>query len=259
MNLDRSRFLSLIVVLSTLVVALPTFAGKRRAVGHPTRSTTEVSGIVLDSITDAPVVTARIDVGGQHVTTGDDGRFALPNVDLSQPVTLTVDRTGYASKTVPVSLGNSVNLTIRLVPEPTASLQKTDGTVLQLDYDSIEFGFLNGFSGYIQAKYEDFCRPDGELVQIDRSQMKKIIGPAVRVSHAPCCTTSEIFKVKLELRDGTTTDVYFDDSCSGYPVDVIARNHVSGVYEYVPFTDVAELMFPATPATAAKTVRTARH
>jgi len=258
MNLNRTRVLSL-VVLSTLLLALPSFAGKRRAVGHPTHSTTEVSGIVLDSVTGEPVVTARVDVGNQHVTTNEEGRFVLNNVDLSQPKTLTVDRTGYASQTVPVSLGSSVNLTIRLVPEPTASLRKTDGTVVQLDYDSIEFGFLNGFSGYIQSPSEDFCLPSGTLQAVDRSQMKKLVGPAVRVTHAPCCSTSEIFKITVELRTGTTTEAYFDDSCSGYPVDVIARNHATGVYEYIPFTEVAELVFPATPASAAKTVRAARH
>lgn len=266
MNLVRPRLLFL-VALSTLLLALPGFAGKRRAVEHPTVSTSDITGIVLDSVSGAPVVSARVEAGGEHVTTNEEGRFVLRNVDLTTPVSLTVDRTGYASKTVTVSFGNSQNLTIQLAAEPTASLQKTDGTVIQLDYDSVVFGFLNGFSGYIQAQYEDFCLPDGSFVEVDRSKMKRLIGPAVRVAHAPCCKTSEVFRIQAELRAGalavnspeTTTDVYFDDSCSGYPVDVIGRNHATGVYEYIPFTDTAELVFPATPATAARTARTTRH
>lgn len=258
MNVVRTRLLFL-VVLSTLVLAIPAFAGKRRAVEHPTVSTSDITGIVRDSVTGSPVITARVEAGGEHVNTNEEGRFVLHNIDLTAPVSLTVDRTGYVSKTVTVSFGNAQNLTIQLAPEPTASLRKTNGTVLQLDYDSVEFGFLNGFSGYIQAPSEDFCRPDGTFVTVDRSEMKRLIGPAVRVAHAPCCKTSEVFKIQVELRNGTTTDVYFDDSCSGYPVDVIARNHVTGVYEYVPFTDTAELVFPATPASAARTARTTRH
>ena len=256
MNLARTRLL--FFVLSTLILAIPAFAGKRRAVEHPTLSATDISGIVLDSVTGTPVVTARVEAGGEHVNTNEEGRFVLHNVNLTGPVSVTVDRTGYASKTITVTLGNTQNLTIQLVPEPTASLRKSDGTVIQLDYDSVEFGFLNGFSGYIQAPSEDFCKPDGSFVTVNRSEMKRLIGPAVRVTHAPCCKTSEIFKIKVELRNGTTTDVYFDDSCSGYPVDVIGRNHATGLFEYIPFTDTAELVFPATPASAARTARTTR-
>lgn len=258
MNPNRTRLLTL-VVLSTLLFALPTFAGKRRAVGHPTNTTTDVKGVVLDSVTGAPVISARVETGKRHANTGDDGRFVLSNVALGTNVTLTVDRTGYAAQTLTVSSENAQNVTIRLVPEPTAALRKTDGSVVQLDYDSIEFGYLNSFAGYVKEKYEEFCRTGGEHVMIDRSEMVKIIGPAVRVEYAPCCQTSDIFKVNVELRNGTKTDVYFDDSCSGYPVEVIARNHVTGQYEYIAFTDTAELTFPATPASAAKTVRATRH
>ena len=257
MTLVNPRLL-LLIVLSSLLLAFPGFAAKRRAVGHPNAGTSDITGIVLDSVSEAPVVGARVEAGGEHSNTNEQGRFVLSNVDLSTPVSLTVDRTGYASKTVTVSSGNSQNLTIQLAPEPTASLRKTDGTVVQLDYDSVEFGFLNGFSGYIQAPSEDFCRTDGSFVTVNRSEMKRLIGPAVRVTHAPCCKTSEIFRIKVELRNGTTTDVYFDDSCSGYPVDVIGRNHATGVYEYIAFTDTAELVFPATPASAARTARTTR-
>lgn len=258
MNLARTRLLFLVVL--TLLLTFPTLAaGKRRAVRHPAVSANDVAGIVLDSVTGAPVATARVEVGNKRATTGEDGRFVLAGVISSGTVTLTVDRTGYVAQTLTVSSGDAQNLTIRLVPEPTASLRKTDGSVLQLDYDSLEFGYLSGFSDYVKSESEDFCFPSGEHRLVSRSEMKKLIGPAVRVTHSPCCTTSEVFRIKVELRNGTTTDVYFDDSCSGYPVDVIARNHATGQFVYVPLTDTAELQMPASPVEAARAVRSTKH
>lgn len=248
MTHESFRRLLSATLVSTLLVALPTLAGsRRRAVAHPPAtnlSIVDITGTVLDNVTGQPVVAARVEAGDEHDSTDEQGKFLLRKVNIGASVAITADRTGYAPKTVTLDAGNTANVTIRLTPEATVRLRKIDNTTVDLDFDSMEFGYLSGFAGYESAPNENFCKPDGAHVVVDRSEIRKVNGPATYVDFTPCCSTSKIYKLNVELKNGTTTDVYFDDSCSGYSVDVIARNHVTGKYEYVPFTKVAEIVFP---------------
>lgn len=245
MNPERFRRLLFLAVLTTLLVALPTFAGKRRAVKVPASpSVATISGTVLDAVTGQPVISARVEAGSEHDTTDATGKFVLKNVHFADSIAVKADRSGYTAQTLTVTAGGSMTLTFRLTPTATVRLRKVDNTTFDLDFDSVQFGFLSGFAGYNAAEFEDFCRPDGSLVAVNRTEISKVIGPAVLVDFTPCCKTSKIYKVNVELKNGTKTDVYFDDSCSGYSVDVIGRNHTTGKFEYVPFSQIAELVFP---------------
>jgi hypothetical protein len=254
----KSRRLLFLVILSTMVLALPAFAGKRRAVKHPPAanlSVVNISGVVRDSVTGQPIAKARVDAGDEHDTTDAQGAFLLKKVGIAGNVAVTADRTGYAAKTIDVAAGSTQNLTISLVPEATTRITKVDGANIDVDTDSVEFGYLSGFAGYNSATFEEFCTPAGTPLVVQREQVQKFIGPAVRVSQTACCATSEVFRINVELKDGTKTDVYFDDSCSGYSVDVIARNHVSGEFVYVPFAQISQMTFPAGAASAKAATR----
>ena len=100
------------------------------------------------------------------------------------------------------------------------------------------------FSGYYDNEYDDFCKADGTQVQIDRTQMKKITGPGTLVSVGNCCGDRQVEKVNLLLKNGQTFDATFSDSCQGYTIDLIGREHGTGQFVYIHFSDIAEVVFP---------------
>lgn len=239
------------IAVSTLAVALlvtlPASADKRRAVRQPDAGpqlTAIISGTVLDAVTGAPVSKARVTAGGDFGNTSDAGKFKLDGVVSFGKIFLTVERSGYATKTITYTAGGTITETVRLDPTPTVRVVKTDGSTFNIDSESVEFGYAVPFSGYRKAESEDFCLSDGTKQVIDRSQIKKITGPATLVTQTPCCGTKQVQKVTLELRTGATVDAFFVDSCDGYTVDFIGREHVSGDFKYTKFSEAREIVFP---------------
>lgn len=249
MHFQTSRRTIVLSVLGfLLLLTLPADAGKRRASSAPPAGTAihaDVTGVVRDAVTGAPVVGARVQIGSRKDDTDGQGQFELRGADGFDEFILYVERTGYADITLKVAPAGAGNVSITLQPAPTTIMRRTGGAVSQLDTDSISFGYNVPFSGFRDASYDEFCKPDGTEVTIDRDQMKRIVGPAVRVMYAPCCTEREVLRVRLELRDGTSGDYYFMDPCDGYQhIDIKGRNHVTGVYEAVHLTEVDEVIFP---------------
>ena len=236
------------IVLALLIAAVPLYAGKRRAVhvSPPAgQISAELSGTVLDNVSGQPVASVKITVGSKSATTNSQGKYSIRNIQyLGTSMTVQAERSGYVSKSVVLTTGGKQVVDFRLDPLATATVRLTNGTTYQLDVDSMRFGYLSGLSDYIDHEYETFCKPDGTSVDVDRLQIKKITGPAVSAASAPCCTSSNVLKVNLELKSGEKTDVFFVDSCQGYSSDVIARDHVTGKFEYISFKDIAELVFP---------------
>ena len=244
MNSNFLRRMFLVVLAVTLLTALPSEARKRRSVRHPTDgSQLQIAGTVVDSVTGAPVVAAKVDSGDGHDTTDSAGRFDLGGVG-GTAIDITVSRSGYATQVVRITQ-SSQNIVVRLVPTATVTLRKINGTTLHVDYESLEFGYLpTPFAGYRSSDSEDFCTSTGAPVVINKSEMRRIIGPGT-LADSPCCTTNKLLKVNVELKNGTKSDMYFTDLCEGAAtVDLIARDHVTGKYVYVSFKDIAELTFP---------------
>jgi hypothetical protein len=243
---SQKRLALYVAVLAVLVLtAFPSFASKRRAVSHPSASlSTQISGVVLDATTSAPVNAAEVRIGDRTFYTDAQGRFITTVIGHGM-IEITAERSGYHPTTTTVAAGGSHQLTMRLTPRPTVSVRKTDGSQLQIDYETVMFGYPVPFSGYRSAEYEDFCLPNGSAVPIDRSEMKRIVGPATPVTQSACCTTGPVLRVNLQLRNGQTTDVFFADSCDASDkIDLIGRNHVTGLFVYLRFTDITEVVFP---------------
>lgn len=240
-SIKTSRFAA--VILALLVLSVPAHADKRRAVGHNPSVSGTISGTVLDNVTGQPVRSAKVTIEPKSDTTDSNGKYSIRGVVVNGTVTVLAERSGYASKSVTISNG-AQTVDFRLDPLPTVTVRTTDGITRQIDFDSIKFGYTLPFAGYVDQEYEDFCKTDGSAIKIDRTEMKRLIGPATSVQATGCCAESNVLKIRAELKSGEAMDVHFVDSCQGYVVDLIGRNHVTGKYEYLKFTEVAEVIFP---------------
>jgi hypothetical protein len=247
MNLRKSLSWKTVVAIALLAAAVPTFAEKRRSVQHPSTGGPVVpvtaTGIVIDAVTGQPVVFADVRLGSRSDRTDRSGKFKIVTSIPSQGV-ISVTRSGYTAGSVNVTGGGTQEFTIRLNPTPTVRLVLTDGTVKDLDMESIEFGYVPPFGSYNKGESDDFCKGNGTVVAINRSEFKRITGPAVLENNSACCPNAPLLKINAELKSGETTALYFVDSCLGYTVDFIGREHVSADFAYTKFTNVAEIIFP---------------
>jgi hypothetical protein len=251
MHSDYARRLFTAALVATVVFVVPAqAAGRRRAVTPPTAggllTADEVTGTVTDDVTNQPVAAVKVTVGNRTDTTDAAGKFKVKNVSSYHGlIVVEAARSGYATKKLELKTSGNQVLAISLHPGATVHVRKPSGTQFDLDFDSSEFGYPVVFSGYNSATNEQFCKPNGAAVTIDRSEIKRINGPATMVHVASCCAAHDVLKVNAELKTGEITDLYFVDTCSGIPsIEFIGRDHVTGKIVFTPFTDIAEVVFP---------------
>jgi hypothetical protein len=248
MNQATLRRFSALALFVTVFVAAPSYA-KRRAVAHrskPVSITKTVSGTVLDAVTGQPVISLTVTIGTRLDITDNQGKFEIRNAVGEGQLVVNLDRSGYQPRVIRLNPGdNGVLGAIMLTPTPTATLRKTDGTVIQLDVESMKFGYGVPFSGYREDTFDEFCvLSDSTKKTIDRLQMAKLTGPA-QITPAGSCCTGNAEKVNLALKNGEVLDVVFMDTCQEqYKIDVGARNHTTGQFVYTPVREIAEIVFP---------------
>jgi hypothetical protein len=247
MNPAKLRRLSAILLL-TLAFAVPTFA-KRRAVTQRspgTPFTVTISGTIRDSVTGAPINAVTISAGNREDATNAQGTFELKNTTGYGFLSLLAERSGYLSYTLKINPGDPTVLDIRLVPTATVTVHRTNGQTVQLDYESLKFGYPVPFSGYRESDFDDFCKlADGSKLAINKTQMKRLAGPATLAAAGSCCTAGNAARMSITLRSGETFDAFFTDTCEErYHVDVNARDHVSGIFVHIPITEITEIVFP---------------
>jgi len=240
---------SLTFLLLATVLAVPSFAaGKRRATEHPTMAaqiTAEISGTVIDNATGQPVPAVKVKVGRNSETTDAAGKFDLKTVTGAGSLNVEFSRSGYTAKTVNLTTGGKQVLTVRLDPGPTVRVRKVDGTIYDIDLDSAEIGYSVPFSGYQSAAAVTLCKADGATISVDRTQLRRIVGPATTVTGSACCPNTSTVKVNVELKTGEKSDMVFVDACNGYPnIDLLGREHVNGKFQYIPFAQIAEIIYP---------------
>lgn len=248
MNPTKTRSWKSAVAIAALLLTVPAFAQKRRAVQHPSPAapgtSITITGKVLDAVTNAPVVFASVRVGNRFDRTDTTGSFQL-STTIYGTADLMVERSGYSVLTQPISGPGPHALTLRVQPTATVKLRLVDGTEHDVDNESVEFGYVPPFSSYIKSDHDDFCKPDGTTVRLSRTQFSRISGPATNETTGACCGgTGTPQKINATLKTGEITPLYFTDSCGGYSIDFIARDHVSGKIIFAKFSNVAEIIFP---------------
>jgi hypothetical protein len=235
-------------VVAALLIAVPSEAARRRAVKPPTAgnkvTATKITGTVLDNATGQPVVNARVSVNRRSDTTDAAGKFELRNIESFHGViNVDVDRSGYVRKVTTLTSGQ-VDVTVRVVPTPTVTVRKTNGSTVNVDFESIEFGHSTGFN-YQKAEFIEVCKGGGVLQTIDRSEFRRLTGPATVTPNGACCPGRDTVRVNVELKTGERVDMYLVDACNGFPnIDLVARDHASGVFLFIPLADVLQIDFP---------------
>ena len=185
--LRRTLSLALAAAVLVSVPAVSTqAAGRRRAVTPPTATgklTAEVSGTIIDDVTGHPVVAAHVVAGGRSTNTDAAGKYTSDITSYHGVINVEVSRSGYATKTQVLTTGGKQTLDVRVTPGAVAHVRKADNSAYDVDFDSIEFGYPVAFSGYRAAEFEDFCTAAGNAVVVDRSEIRRIVGPAVMVDN----------------------------------------------------------------------------
>lgn len=249
MNPAKLRRLFAAATVAALVFAVPSHASKRRAVAHrlpgvPVSAAT-LTGVVLDAVTGQPVRVLTVSVGTRSNATDAQGRFELKNAKGFDALIVQTDRSGYQPSTTRVGPNDPKDLTIRVTPTPTVTLRRTNGQTTDVDLESLKFGYPVPFSGYRDSDFEDFCKTDGTKLRINKSQLKRLVGPATIAAGAACCVAGPAARMTVTLRTGETSDLFFTDTCEDrYVVDLGAREHFGGDFVHILITDIAEIVFP---------------
>jgi len=250
MSAMRSAF----IAAATLFAATSLFAHV-----HAVRPVAEgvYSGTVVDATTSKPVIEAEVTSGSRTVKTNAIGLFNLVII-TGRPVAITIHRSGYEdlplTTTLPTPSAPEVSPVVpapplpvtplALTPKATVVVKTTNGTTMRLDADTVQFAYVIPFSNPATSTVASVCHTDGTADDIDRSELARIIGPAVSTTNAACCKLGPALAIDFEMKTGEKEHVLLTDSCFGYDCIFTGRDHDSAQYVQVKFTDVASIDFP---------------
>ncbi|MCU1245816.1 MAG: hypothetical protein JWN02_1726, partial [Acidobacteria bacterium] len=252
--MTRLRFGVLILLLATSSA----FAASR-----PRTSTTlpdvAFNGFIKDFVTLKPVIGAEVSSGNRITKTDGNGAFVLL-LQAGRLTAINISRTGYQPLTYSVTPlpaetgsggvvvsppvgggGTGLPPVFSITPRPTVAIHLTNGTSLTLDSDSVQFGYVLPFANPETSEQPNFCTSDGIPFTPEPEEMAKIVGPAHSITSAPCCKLGPVLAVKVEMKSGETFDVAFADSCFGYDVTLVGREHDNAQYQYLKFTEISEI------------------
>lgn len=243
-----SRLLVAVVLSSfvvTSVVASPN--SRRRSAGSgESKNEAILSGTITDSVTGEPVAQIQISNPPDHYRHSDgNGRFDI-KVAMGKDVTLTFFRSGYEFLTAVVNVAGNATRSFEMKPKPTTRVRTTNGSTMDVDTETVEFGYLAPFIGYTKDSTMNLCTAAGSFTP-DRSEILRIAAPdhGGQVNNPACCEQRSMTAVTVELKNGSTSPAAgFIDTCFGYREDLIALDHHTGEALYIPFTDIAEVTFP---------------
>jgi hypothetical protein len=228
------------IFLLSLVVALPAFA-RVRAVATPNAAIL-YSATVVDAVTAHPVVGAQVANGGLTTTTNNSGAFTIP-VYAGLETTLIVSRTGYDTAQAKLVVQPGLpGVPIKLQPRPTVTVHTKSGQTAQLDADSFLFIYVQPLLTQFTSPTARFCA-NGNEIDVDRSQISRIIGPAVSSAGGACCNLTVLwFDVELKSGDRQHVSLVFD--CYTYDCYIGGRDHDTYQLSYFSFADISEVDFP---------------
>jgi hypothetical protein len=219
--------------------------GRRRAVSPAgqTGPTTRIIGTATDVSNGVPVENATVTSGSLTTTTNANGQFALL-LPAGQPSSISIEHAAFASfkQTITATAGGTYQFNLTEKPSVTVKLKNNEIHVL--DIGTSQFSFVFGLSAGARTDIANFCKSDGSDFFPDKTAFTRIVGPAVPVTAAQCCSFGSVLSANVEMKTGEKFLVYFRDTCSGNEVDFIGREKSTGRYAYFNFTNIAEVDFP---------------
>jgi hypothetical protein len=260
--------ITIVVSLLVCLLAVPAPAATKRAV-KPLQLVAFTYSL-YDSATQQPVIGAEVRAGSQFTTSDTTGSFTL-QVPLGRPTSVTVHRTGYDDLTFTVLVpfnDTSIPVSFPLGPTPVitfpnggppqnsstgvavqaqapVSVRLTSGQTVHLDADSVQFAYVLPFETPQGANNASFCMPNGAPWTPDRSDFSQIIGPATSLTNPACCKLGPLLAINVKMKGSSLPiQVAFADSCFGYDMDFVGRDHESAQYLYFNFKDIALITFP---------------
>ena len=250
------------------LVAFPAASATKRAV-KPLQMVVFAYSL-FDSATQQPVIGAEVRSGTETATSDTSGAFSI-HIPIGRPTQVTVHRSGYDDLTfvvtypapgsgIPVSFPLPITPVITfpnggppqnsgtgvaLQPQTPVSVRLTSGQTVHLDLDSVQFAYVLPFETPQGSNNASFCMTSGALWTPDRSDFSQIIGPAAPLTNTVCCKLGPMLGVDVKIK-GTNLPikVAFADSCFGYDIDFVGRDHESAQYLYLNFKDIALITFP---------------
>jgi hypothetical protein len=123
-------------------------------------------------------------------------------------------------------------------------VQLTNGQTVHLDSDSVQFAYVLPFETPQSSNSASLCKGDGTAWTPDRADFAQITGPATPVTNSACCKLGPLLAIDVKMKSGDSAKVTFADSCFGYDIDFVGRDHESAQYVYFNFKDVALITFP---------------
>jgi len=250
-----SLTLLLLTTLATSAFALPPDATSNKVRAVQPIPETPFFGRIMDNLTGNPVVAADITNGLRSTTTDANGYFNM-SLPANRNATLTITRTGYQTATVTVPVVESSSGVIvspavpapptpfTMTPMPVVTVKSTDGTSVTIDTDTFLFGYVLPFASPVTSQSAAVCGMDGTSYAPDRAEFARIVGPAVRTRNANCCTMGDVLGITAEMKSGERLQVTFSDSCAGYDMIVVGRNHVTAQPVSLNLATVSEILFP---------------
>jgi len=212
-------------------------------------------GRIMDGLTGTPVVAAEVTNGKRVVLTDGAGYFTM-SLPANRNATLTISRSGYepVTQTVQVIDNSSGVIVSPAVPAPPVpftmtpkapiTVRQTNGTTSTIDAETFLFGYVLPFASPVTSQSASLCRTDGAPFVPDRSEFARIIGPATRTRNSACCTLGDVLAVTVEMKSGERLQVSFTDSCAGYEMAIIGRDHVTAQPVSLSLANVSEVVFP---------------
>jgi hypothetical protein len=235
-------------LLVCLVAAAPATSATKRAVQQ--LPTMIFSGAITDATTGHPVVAAEVRNGTEVAFTDAQGLFTL-RIPAARPTVIVIHRTGYEDvsfavppPTTPAPVTPVSGPSIAMQPRPPVVVELTSGQTVHLDADSVQFAYVLPFETPQSANNASFCRSDGTSWTPDRGDFAQITGPATSVTSSACCKLGPMLAIDVKMKNGDAEKVTFADSCFGYDIDFVGRDHESAQYVYFNFKDVALITFP---------------
>ncbi|MGH9423308.1 MAG: carboxypeptidase-like regulatory domain-containing protein, partial [Thermoanaerobaculia bacterium] len=208
----------------------------------PAGPSINVTGIVKDASNGLAIPGARATYGDQRVDTSNNGKFIL-NLPAGTPVIVTITHPAFLPFQKTVTAQNGVETEYDLTEQPSVTIQTTGGQTYVVDIGTAQFEYAITFSGYVASDNANFCKPDGTVITPSKLELSKIVGPATSSTNAACCS-GPVMTANAFFKNGTSTQVFFKDSCNSTEVDFVGRLKSTGLYQHVRFTDIAEIDFP---------------